>query len=511
MINIVVVEDEIKVQKKISALIENLSTEYKVVGAANNGLEGISLISESKPDLVITDIKMPIMNGLDMIRELCQKGIHCKFVILSGFADFRFARDAMKLGSVDYLLKPISIPELKNTLHKVNEQVENEKETITLDPHSCPIQTVVSGAVLPNSPDHPIFLRELKRRLGGYKHFGILLLESPHNITPAEKNKLEQLLADVSNQQTTPPICSLSEVEAEKMMMVLIAGNDMGQLNLQIQLIWEKMTGMFGQMASAYELFNDISNINGVLQVVKEYMNWSISFHQNTLLNQNMIQMTPFQKFEYPVELERSIVLKINSGNLSEIHKDLEHLQAWFDKEYCYYIDIREAMLCLASSVLYSIRKSSYGFYDFVNHVEINDWIRRINSTKAFIEGLLTIIIHFKESKERLSGNTNPTISNVLHIIATEYNKNISLESIADRLNLTAEYVSSLFTKELGISFITYLTQFKVDKAKEMLVRPNIKIYHVAHQVGYHDVAYFCKVFKRYTGQSPKDYVHSLA
>lgn len=126
---IVVVEDEVRIRHGLVNLIQKLSPDYKVVGESENGLEGIKLIRETNPDLVITDVKMPKKNGLDMLEEVHRIGLRPKVVILSSYAEFEYAQRGIRLGVQGYLLKPVAIAALKEMLAEMEGKVGAQEKT----------------------------------------------------------------------------------------------------------------------------------------------------------------------------------------------------------------------------------------------------------------------------------------------------------------------------------------------------------------------------------------------
>lgn len=127
MKRIIVVEDEFRIRQGLVNLIKKINPECKVVGEAENGYEGLKLIRDLGPDFVITDIHMPKMNGLDMIEKVMEYGIHCRFVILSGYAEFDYAQKGIRLGVEDYLLKPVTISKVKELVNKLMEEDEKKE------------------------------------------------------------------------------------------------------------------------------------------------------------------------------------------------------------------------------------------------------------------------------------------------------------------------------------------------------------------------------------------------
>lgn len=134
MKKIIIVEDEFRIRNGLSTLINKLDMGCKVIGEAENGFEGLKMISDMEPEVVITDIKMPKMDGLSMIRQAKEMGVSCDFIILSGYAEFEYAQQGIQLGVMDYLLKPASVSDVKELLNKLNEEKEI---TQGLDRENC--------------------------------------------------------------------------------------------------------------------------------------------------------------------------------------------------------------------------------------------------------------------------------------------------------------------------------------------------------------------------------------
>lgn len=128
--NIVIVEDEAPIREGLKNIITKIDTKYKVIGTAVDGKEGLELILEKQPDLVIMDIRMSEMDGLTMLEQVRAHGVMCKAVVLSAFSEFSYAQKAIQLGIESYLLKPIRIPELKAMLEHVEEKISYENKRV---------------------------------------------------------------------------------------------------------------------------------------------------------------------------------------------------------------------------------------------------------------------------------------------------------------------------------------------------------------------------------------------
>ena len=133
---IAVIEDEKPIREGLVHILNKISPEYQVVGSAKNGAEGLILLEEEMPDLIMLDIQMPDMDGLQMLKEARARGIYTKVIILTAYSDFSYAKKAIELGIENYLLKPVNLTELKKTLEKIKEELfveQRGKNSLSLE------------------------------------------------------------------------------------------------------------------------------------------------------------------------------------------------------------------------------------------------------------------------------------------------------------------------------------------------------------------------------------------
>lgn len=506
---IVVVEDELKILNRISASIPKISPEYAVVGEAKNGVEAIEIITRESPDLVITDIKMPVMNGLDMIRQLKIMKVNCKFIILSGYADFQFAQEAIKLGSADYLLKPITIENLSNSLKTIEESILHENEKNELRPGKYTFKELFHRVAILDDESSNNCIKELKKRIPGSNTLCILLIKTDLSMSIYDKNKVFSAFDKYFSMADKLTYC-LCKTNVDNEFVLFSSDSKKSDIISRIEIIKTELIGLMNSViVFSYKTFNNVEVIHDVIQKIRDNINWSISFKENMLICDELIDGLSCGKFVYPIEIENEVISKIGSFKLEGIKHELDNFVHYLGHCTYHYTDIREALLCMTSAILYAIRKNSYGLYEEINHSEIMDWIKVSLSTREYSNMMMSIVEQYRLHVTNITHCKNPIINRALRIIRNEYNMDISLESISERLKISSEYLSSLFNKELGVKFITFLTQYRVDQAKRLLKGGKLKIYSISQMVGYNDVGYFCKVFKKYTGMSPRDFEHA--
>ena len=164
-------------------------------------------------------------------------------------------------------------------------------------------------------------------------------------------------------------------------------------------------------------------------------------------------------------------------------------------------------MTCLTVAILYEIRRDSYGLYENINNLNVLDWVKNRLFIESFSPMILNIVRQYEQYRNNRKSGKHPIIYQVLGIMEQEYQRDLSLEEMAERMKVTPEYLSALFMKELGIKYTTYRTQIRIEAAKELLQDGKLKIYEIAERCGFPDVKYFTKVFKKYTGSSPGEFL----
>lgn len=498
---ILIVEDEIMTLNGIERLIRSLGEPYLVVGKARNGLEGIEAALREQPDLIMTDIRMGGMDGLEMIKRLNERKFQCKYLILSGYADFQYAREAMTLGSVDYLLKPMTRDMLLEALCKIDGMIKSEKASISLASFST--EELFERVFLMPEVNGPMFKKEFDSRFEEGEVLHLLLIKGENRFVDSVKRRIEEPFRRVARPERVM-ICSES---GSADIYVLIRGGEpetvKSQLERQISCLGGKTED--GKVFS-FHSFKGIENLDNAGRKVRDNAGWSLTLGGQLIIDDERIGALSIQKFSYPTHLEQEIIRRITNGDLDGIEQEIRKFVGYLHEGTYAYADIREALVCLTVAILYAIRKASYGVYENISHLNLMDWIRKLLFTDHYIQIIVNILMQYRHYHDGLHRNVHPLVQKVLRIIDQGFKGELSLEEIADRLNVTPEYLSSLFMRELGIKFTTYCTQRRIECAKSLLADKSKKIYEVAEESGYGDVKYFCKVFKKYTGLSPGEY-----
>lgn len=396
---ILIVDDDKIIRQGMKKIISRLFTNHEIINDFQNGLVALDYIKNNKVDLVITDIKMPIMTGDRLIEEttkiLEEPPV---FLILSGYDEFIYVRDTMKLGAFNYLLKPIQEEELRNVIEDVEIKIKKDKNKIN---------------IIKNS-------EEILRR----EFFKSLLFAKDEQ--SFEKYKYENI-----------------QFEEKYIYKIFIVEN-------KEDINGDKITEVIKKINT--DLTKDIEVI---------YFKYKSYIYLVTYIDKNKIK-------NY-----RIIFL-----NVDEIIKKIIG-----NKEYLFISEVIKE--------IYKIRSLSLKFRS------LNNSCKDLN--KLIIE---------EELKE--SSKEKTVIKLVKSYIFKNYNNNISLKEVADYVYLSQNHLSELFKKEVGQGFYEFLTNYRINVAKDILKNTNIKVYEVANKVGYSDSISFGRAFKKIEGRTPNSFRNSI-
>ncbi|MGG7143150.1 response regulator transcription factor [Clostridium nigeriense] len=404
---ILIVDDDKIIRMGLTKILKRLFDQHEVVSDFQNGLIALEYLKENKIDLVITDIKMPIMTGTQLIenaiRELEKPPI---FIVLSGYDEFTYVRDTMKSGAFNYLLKPINQDELKIVIEEAELKIrENSKKE----------------KILNKSIDI------LKKDF-----FKNLLFANVDTSNRANKLLFENI--------------QLNENYIYKMIIVdRDKNNDRSLVSNFIKVILERFKSIeylsFNFEDSIYIIFYLDSSKNNYIDRLNEY-------------------------------IEENVDIFIKNNNNVYIIQEID--KVW------------------------KLKEQSKKFRKIKNTISSNSKVRKY---------LLNLEDDLSISDKSESKKTNLiAIKLAKQYIIDNFNKNITLKEVADKVFLSQNYLSELFKKETGEGFYDFLSRYRVNIAKDLLTKTNLKVYEVAENVGYSDSITFGRAFKKITGETPNSF-----
>ena len=502
----VVIEDEALIREGLCKLMGKMFPEIEIAAVAGNGREGLSCIERYRPDLVITDIRMPEMDGLKMLAEVKERGLNPRVIVLTAYSEFSYARQAVKLGVYDYVIKPVAIQEFVETIKKIQNLWEQEKKRTPETMGN--LENIASGILYGVSSPDEAMEAFLDKKYGILPDTDLLLLlvymgDDFETGRERKRREMAQIL-----QSGTADYC-LVDMEYDRALLALLyhypSRQEMERW-YQNQILFQKRGRKEKNISHGMLEVRGIEAIREGYQKLLPYMDWTIVLGDDVLISYPRITGIQSEICIYPVELENQMKAAICTGDVKKIREAADRFCAYFPGGHVYlpkeikesYVRFQWAMINIAKEV---------GFIEY-QKIDQQGLLHAIMSAKTEYE----LKKNFEELLSYMKGAVKGTeavslaVKKAQGMIHEFYADGITLNEIADKLNLTQEYLGAQFHREIGENFSTYIRNYRMLKAKELLIGTQLKQYEIAEKVGYTDAKYFARVFKECVGMSPAEY-----
>ncbi|MCX7711007.1 MAG: response regulator [Clostridia bacterium] len=538
MIRLGIVDDESLVRTTVKKLIPFDELGLELCFEADDGLEALELCRQFKPDILIADIRMPGLTGIELIQELKNVLPSVKTIIISGYRDFEYAKTAIKYGVYDYILKPVNSEELIETLSRIKSEVLNlrsqaEQEHSFRNRNSqashAVLEKLMNKLIMKNTRLNSEILEELKEYGINFTNpFYSLILFSPDNTFCFENNdrkveKLKNLMVRSVKKYMGEGVVFQTANSPYDLLILINHGGQQGlvpskMMELISRLYQQKfltslsvsfssqgqtigsMDKMFEQCYTAIQMrfWEDDSN------VLKQYAFDPKQFIENKpgVIEENMVEKLIFDiRFNH----EETMGKHVNTVLQKVIGQNRQSMHPSSIKEYLWV-------------VLQVVLEKLNIYTDFISYecLVLNkhpkqklDAITSLKALNIYLGEILSRLCSFYNEKQSRLGAVSP-IDTAKKIIQQNYEKDISLELISGYVHLSQAYFSDQFKKETGMSFTQYKALIKVENAKRLLKETNSSITQISSSVGFADSKYFSRMFKKITGMSPNEYREQL-
>lgn len=491
MLKILIVDDEFLVRVGLESTIPWNEHGFHVVGSARNGKEAIPLFEKYDPDILLTDIKMPVMGGLLLIETLKKIKPSLVAIILSHYDDFNYAQEALKLGANDYILKSEFSPD--NIIKTINRHVHNDAYTGN--------QTLSQeDEILYQDFNSENNLTEIHNRCKHFiadKAFAAMIIKLNYRLQKDDNKCNFDFIKAYQNISSNIPsfgFASLSFFNINREVLYIFkvddANND-AYLNY-VELIRANASQYLG-IDTSLGVSSTFSSINELEQAISEaYQGLDQSFFETSGIstyNENTVN-TPYSKLDTAFLMQCILTrdyLSINNY-IEQVFIHLENEKNIDSTKQAYY-ELMAFVKEIAEEHNLSIRLN-HDFDDF----------QGFESFKSYILAI------FNQLSQRKTPSYSFIISKCIKYVEENYTENISLSDLAEYTHKSKSYLSTLFKLETNVNFSIFLINFRIEKAKQLLKKTDNKVYEIAEKVGFNNPYYFSKVFKETTGLCCKDY-----
>lgn len=455
---VLIVDDEFLVIKGIQTLIERTNLGMEIV-QADNGVIALEKVRNERPDIIITDVRMPIMDGLEFCSELKKLDSDVKIIIISGYEDFNYAKKAISLGAMDYVLKPIDQDRLHELLQKIKTEIEEKNKKRTADRLNRDlIKKKLVDDLIHETITADDFMKSMEA-CGVRFAFGHYFVASAILQDPRSRSDLNF----VGDARTLGRFSAAAEAEIIKNgANVLSAVGYMNDIVLAIDM----------EPDAGYDLLQVLQP-----ELQKQYgfsVTIGISGGHDTVLEISQAYHEAIQAVSKSVFGAKNIIYRYS---VNEIHGGGQP----------------ESIAEIRSRKLLSAAEKA--LVQYIRTFDIKGCIETINDFKRAAG-------YMQDSQKN---EPNHIITRIKQL-AQENFAEIDLESAAKKVNISSIYLSTLFKEKTNENFKKYIMRLRLDAAKELLTGSSAKIYEIGKRVGYSDIKHFCKLFKKVVGMTPTDY-----
>lgn len=508
MFRVLIVDDEPITRQGLVMLIPWGSYGFEVVGTAANGNEAIEKYSSLSPNLMIIDIRMPGMSGIELIERIRVSDSSVQFLILSGHAEFEYAKKAISNNVKGYLLKPVDEDELIRYLQEINtklvEALEYNHIKVKKDEENK--ERIIHFALEGERIDEFEYCSDHFLEWNKYR----VLLISVDEQSNSDLMNLKNSLREFFEEGNTGTVFIYNSY-------IGILLNSDHEFSGQFDHLYKNLQKVFHNnythfTAAISNPFDKITDIFAYYESTSRLINHQFFFDEGYLLNESSEPAikVEIQDSQYEVEQFKmtSVVDKLlfamEIGDLSAIERICNEIAIrMIDENYSENI-IKKNFIQIISSLLnklmyeyQDIRETLSNVFSRVFEIENQPKIRALLS---FVNSLLAEILEKMDVK-----NTDVLVKKMINLIERNYDKNIKLETLSKVLNYNRAYLGKLFKDYTGEHFNTYLDKVRIDKAKNLLLQ-GLKVYQVAERIGFSNVDYFHSKFRKYEGMSPSTY-----
>lgn len=500
---IVIAEDEPKTREGLINVIHRF-TDYEIVGVAADGMEGLRLTQETNPDLVISDIKMPVLDGLGMLEKIKEEQMDVQAVLLTGYSEFEYARKALQLQVVEYILKPLEIDQFLSVLKKVEGRIEKQNAR-RLTPNQ-----ILRSYVLADESEREQMLPVLEESLGANDRvLSTMFLIRPRSIareTYEEIHKRLQSLLDalcmencyfiIRQGEDGGVFLLLVDTERNRNLKTIFAGRILPQLQ-EISECACSMMKMYG-----------IKDISQVMEKLTQLLKYSFSVPEGKIIDWETAQTITYEKLEYPSALENEMIQYIRTGKRDKVLDVCREFMEQVIESNASPECIRDYTTRIVVGAMRVVGEMRSNLNQEEEIRYMLDSIHKSHSQKEVRYQFEKILKNVTAQEEYAEQNIteNGIVLNAISYIRENYGKNIGLIDVAQFCNVRPEYLSRIFKEETGVKFVDFLTNFRISMAKRLLISGHYKVAEVAEMVGFCDQKYFQKVFKKVCGVTPSEY-----
>ena len=529
---ILLVDDESAVREGIRNRTPWERYNFKVVGEAGNGIEALEMIEDLHPDVVITDIKMPYLDGMELIKEIRRSHPPVTIIIISGYDEFTYAQQAIRYDVSEYVLKPVTVEDICNLLERTAKHLDEdiirmqdqnrlrrvynqalplirEKFLVSL---LTPVHQISNASLIAKAKDYGFNLEG--------DEFIVATFETDHDEQddPLEAMALLEVTLEVFQKKGKDIV-----FQFENQIVIIFTASSHGEG--QYDSLFRKQTFRKIEQLQAYlekyfsfpivigvgNLVHVPSSISQSYRQALEALNYSSFYPEQLLLVISDLEKPDTQEDKIHLqELLSNVIIAVKLGSEEQVVKSVNNL--FGERAAALPFEGLQAFLLELSSSLNTLAESyGYNLFELDSDGDSRTFFAELGSLNTVGKARrwftkLAFSIHTTISGQRVNSHIQ-FVEEAKSLIAKHFTEaGFGLDQVCEMIGVSPSYFSSTFKREMGVSFVQYLTAMRMTRAKELLVKSEGKTYEIAQAVGFSEPNYFSFCFKRYEGVSPSQY-----
>ncbi|MEK3720093.1 response regulator transcription factor [Paenibacillus sp. FSL H8-0034] len=533
---VVVIDDKPIIRRAIVQTIKWEELDCEVVGQAEDGIEGLALLEEKRPDIVITDIKMPGHTGLELAQWMREHVPHAKTILITGYQEFEYAKQAIKLGAFDFIVKPIHNQELSRIVRAAADKVEEEQSVLR---QSALLNDEVSRLVKRHSHSLPALRGQwLERRINGteealeardaqqamnelgieYSRFVLLAFRplagnGPRFEKPANREALAELAAECCRKEGMGTItlyqggdlivmCQFDRVPIAREVRRKLNTAAVEWLSMAKKTAGAEFRASFG---SVYRLSQELEQ---AYREVSALLDSGFFRSEEMILSAESEQAARTQvKFSVMQDIER-FEKSIEQIPMEQLVEETKRIVGQIGI-------YAEGNITVARGLLAEICLSAARYYFHATGDELGlgksidqllEEVYRLDSLKEASDYMTELVTRIRVKLEGGEKEYSLIVKSIMEHIHEHFAEAVTLTSVSTHFGISSGYLSRLLRTETGENFVDILSRARIKAAKRLLKDPKYKVNEVGEMVGYKEYAYFYQVFKRIEGSSPKEF-----
>lgn len=505
MYRILIADDEKDERDAISFLIRKYQFPLEII-EASNGREALERISELVPDILFTDIKMPFLNGIELTAKVKELYPDMQVIFFSGYDDFEYVKEALSLRAVNYILKPVNPQEFQKTIASVIDVMKQKEAQISRENANRNfLKNHILYQLLNNADTKNIakYYPDIDTSfLESYKQMLLIQFEVDFFNSHLSDNEVEGFLKDVDS--LLPELSTYLNLNPSQSILLLtdtyLKSVTLKNIACRLQ---QHFTDTFHQVChiAISPLISCSSEMSKVLKETEGFLEERFFFPCKYIYAESPVytgETNPAEDDMFLKNIEKDIQFK----DIYSLKQNITLLIQKYENQTSFsHIYVRYLFTNLLQIML-----SNLSDYEESKFWEISEKIYQFRYFSHIKELLLETLNQLIQKIEGEQESPKHAIHLVDKYIKEHYKEDLSLNILAEKVYLTPRYLSSLFIQETGYGINKYIKNVRMEKAKELLLKTNLKVSDISQEVGYSNVSYFCKSFQEDFGSTPDKY-----